>query len=134
MPEPRLLFDDTYTGPRWTYGLQYRPITTGSVPSGFIIYSNHADPRFAFGTLQYPRPLTSAEVAGYELVLVDRPKCEVGCGHDVTHRLSQPLKEHMAPRVMLVCNDCRSRMIGHLASIARGHGVPVAVRQELLED
>jgi len=65
-----LVFDDEWTGERFTYGLQFRPLGISQVPDGWIIQSNRADPRFKFGTVQYPRRLTEREVANFQLVEV----------------------------------------------------------------
>ena len=51
------LLDDTYTGPRWRYGLQHRPISyyvigTGDGPLPHPILFSHRssdDPRFPHG-------------------------------------------------------------------------------------
>ena len=61
------LFDDTYIGPRYRYGLAHRPLAIGSVPRGYIIQSLKPDARFAHGVLEYAQELTEAEVSGYEL-------------------------------------------------------------------
>ena len=65
------LFDDTYTGPRWTYGLTYRPLSMASVPKGAIIHSDRAHPAYRHGTVDFPRQLTDEEIAGYELALIN---------------------------------------------------------------
>jgi hypothetical protein len=65
------VFDNTYTGPRWTYGLVNRPMQIGAQPKGSIIGSARVSARFKnFGTVQWPRRLTDEEVASYELVPV----------------------------------------------------------------
>lgn len=69
-----LTFDDTYTGPRWTYGLHYRPAGYGSVPPGRIIGADRAHPRYRHGTIAYPRELTEREVAAFELEPVADPE------------------------------------------------------------
>jgi len=66
------VFHDTYTGPRWTYGLNNRPLLTGAVPPGWIIWSNQPHPGFRFGTVDYPRELAVSEVTGYELTPITR--------------------------------------------------------------
>ncbi len=54
-----ILFDDTYTGPRWRYGLQYRPLTNAGVPKGWIVFSDKVHSDYpAFGTVEYPFELT----------------------------------------------------------------------------
>jgi hypothetical protein len=67
-----LLFSDEYDGPRWTYGLTYRPLSTATVPKGWLIDFAKPVPNagFAFGTVDYPRELTPEEVRAFELTLV----------------------------------------------------------------
>ena len=72
MNRPALLWDDTYHGPRFTYGLTYRPASGANVPRGYIIYSARPHPRFAHGTIDYPRELTDREISGYELTELAR--------------------------------------------------------------
>ena len=70
MPE-EMLYDDTYKGPRWRYGLQYRPLATCHVPKGWIIWSDRPHSDFpAFGPVAFPRELTAEEVSGYQIVFV----------------------------------------------------------------
>lgn len=64
---PTTEFDDTYKGPRHTYGLSYRPLGSSTAPAGWIIQSNRPSADFPFGTVQYSRELTPAELAGYQL-------------------------------------------------------------------
>lgn len=65
---PAAIYHDTYRGPRWRYGLRNRPVGYGSAPVGYIVWSDRRDPRFAHGTIDYPRELEPAEIEGYELV------------------------------------------------------------------
>jgi hypothetical protein len=65
-----LLYDDTYRGPRYTYGLRYRPLGYAQVPPGWIIRSDRPHPEYPHGTVDYPRPLSPEEARGYELTLV----------------------------------------------------------------
>lgn len=67
------LFDDTYTGPRWTYGLTYRPLGYAQVPDGWIVFSNRDHPDFRFGTVDYPNELHPDTVRQTQLTLVDSP-------------------------------------------------------------
>lgn len=69
-----VVFDDEYTGPRWTYGCQYRPVWVGSVPSGWIVGSLRESPDFRYGTVDYPRALTDKEIHSYELTEVQHVK------------------------------------------------------------
>lgn len=75
--KPReVAWDDTYVGPRWRYGLQYRPLVTGGgAPDDWIVKSDRssADPRFRlYGTVDYPRELTVHEVEAYQLVALGK--------------------------------------------------------------
>lgn len=63
-----VLYHDTYSGPRWSYGLTYRPLGLATVPKGWIVFSHRQDPRFAFGVLDWPRELTPDEIEAFELV------------------------------------------------------------------
>lgn len=62
-----ILWSDEYAGPRFTYGLSYRPLSSATAPAGWLIGSNATHADYAFGTIQYPRPLSDAEVSGYQL-------------------------------------------------------------------
>ena len=64
-----ILYDDTYHGPRWRYGLTLRPIGAG-IPRGFIVFSGRksTDPRCQFGTVDYPEPLDARTVEQLDLV------------------------------------------------------------------
>jgi hypothetical protein len=64
-------FDDTYTGPRWTYGLQFRPIASSHIPDGWIIGSDRPNPEYNHGTVQYPRQLSDDEVQSFQLSEID---------------------------------------------------------------
>jgi hypothetical protein len=69
------VFHDEYTGPRFTYGLQYRPMQIGAQPKGYIIGSDGKHPDFErFGTIQYPRELTAEEMKSYEMKPVTEAK------------------------------------------------------------
>jgi hypothetical protein len=64
------LYDDTYTGPRFTYALINRPLAYGAQPKDFIVFSLRDHPKYRHGTIQYPRELTDEECRAYELRLV----------------------------------------------------------------
>ena len=64
------LFNDTYPGRRWTYGLQFRPLDSSNVPAGWIIGTNFDHPDFNHGVVQYPRPLSKDEIASYQLIFL----------------------------------------------------------------
>lgn len=73
------VFSEDYTGPRWRYGLQYRPFGFGTVPDGYIIGTLDEDDNarpHRFGTMEYPFPLTEKQLYRYELVLIAGPKGE----------------------------------------------------------
>ena len=68
MSNPDPIFTEDYTGPRFTYGLRYRPMMIGAQPKGYIIGSGtETHPKFRFGTIQYPRELTPEECYSFEL-------------------------------------------------------------------
>ncbi len=67
-----MLFDEDYTGQRWTYGLTYRPAGYAQVPDGYIIHSDKPNKAFRYGTLDYGRKLTDREVKGFELTLIKK--------------------------------------------------------------
>ena len=62
------LYDDTYTRPRYRYGYLYRPFGFYHQPKGFIIGSyRQLDRYFRYGTIDYPRELTTEETEQYQL-------------------------------------------------------------------
>ena len=65
------LFDDTYTGPRWTYGLTYRPLASAQVPDGWILWSERNHPDFPHGTADYPFELSDRQVKSFELNFIE---------------------------------------------------------------
>lgn len=65
------IFSDEYTGPRYRYGLTYRPIAVGAVPAGWIIGSQRPHARFRYGTIDYPQQLPEGQAQSYELTLVE---------------------------------------------------------------
>ena len=73
---PKALYDDTYTGPRWTYGLEHRPIVNYfnlSFPDP-ILFSNRPDPRFRYyGTADWPCEIPEEEARHHSLVLLKSP-------------------------------------------------------------
>lgn len=69
------LFNEDYTGPRFTYGFRYRPAgMIGHQPQGWIIGSQKEHKDYAHGTLDYPERLPAKEAASYELELVEERK------------------------------------------------------------
>lgn len=68
--EKETLFHDEYTGPRWTYGMKFRPLQIGAQPKGWIVGSYSLDSRYRHGTIDYPFRLTEKECGSYELELV----------------------------------------------------------------
>ena len=73
MSEP--VFSDTYTGPRYTYGLRYRPMQIGAQPARWIIGSVKTAPigRYTYGTVEYPFELTEDTLRAYEMERVIEP-------------------------------------------------------------
>lgn len=65
------LFDTDYSGPRWRYGLRWRPLASWNVPDGWIIGSDRPHPEYPHGTADWPAPLGLGEVTAYELTLVE---------------------------------------------------------------
>lgn len=61
------LYDDTYEGLRWTYGLTYRPLGYANVPEGWIVFSDRKHTDFPFGTIDYPFELTARLVESFQL-------------------------------------------------------------------
>lgn len=50
------------------YGLRRRPVMLGAIPEGFIAESVRENPKFRFGTIDYPMALSKEQIADYELV------------------------------------------------------------------
>jgi len=55
---------------RYRYGLQYRPLSPGAVPRGFIPGSQRDDENFRYGTIDYPEKLPESLMNDYELIYV----------------------------------------------------------------
>ena len=66
----RPLYDDIYSGPRYTYGLTYRPVGYAQVPVGWVMWSERPHPDFRYGTVDYPAPLSENAVRGCQLTRV----------------------------------------------------------------
>lgn len=64
------LFNDTYNGPRFTYGLQYRPLAQAQVPDGWIIWSDREHEDYPFGVIDYPFELEPEKAKSFEMILV----------------------------------------------------------------
>jgi hypothetical protein len=64
---PRPIHDDEYHGPRFRYGLTYRPVGLSNIPSGSIVKSDRPHPGFRFGTIDYPFPLDDFTVGQLDL-------------------------------------------------------------------
>ncbi len=69
------LYDDRYCGPRWRYGLSSRHAVhyLGSAAGRWILFSERQseDPRFPFGTIDFPREVPAHIAADLDLTLVD---------------------------------------------------------------
>lgn len=68
--KPEVVFHDSYTGSRWTYGFRNRPPGYAHNPKYFVVGSAKDHPDFNYGTMDWPRPLDPKEVYDYELELV----------------------------------------------------------------
>ena len=68
MREP-ILFDDEYTGPRWTYGLTFRPLMIATTPKGWIVGSLRDSEEFRHGMVDFPFELSEDQCQSYELEL-----------------------------------------------------------------
>ena len=66
------LFDDTYTGPRWTYAPLHRPAVSAHLPPGWIIWSDRPHPKYTFGTIDFPAPLDQHMIDAYQLAHVTK--------------------------------------------------------------
>lgn len=66
----KAIFDDEYTGTRYRYGLQNRPIGGANIPQGFIIWSDRKNPLYRHGTVDYPKELSEQTVKNFELEFV----------------------------------------------------------------
>ena len=65
------LYDDEYTGPRYTYGFRLRPFGYAHQPRGFIHGSNKPHPLYRWGTLDYPAKLDEKDAYQFDLVLLE---------------------------------------------------------------
>lgn len=87
-----IIYDDEYHGPRWRYGLTLRPAGNG-IPRGFIVFSNRirgVDPRCAFGTIEYPFPLTDEVIE--QMSLIDFGQADDGSSDEYPNLTAQLLK------------------------------------------
>ena len=64
------IFDDEYTGPRWTYGVTLRPAIRFAIPEGYICDSQKDDSNFRYCTVDYPMALTEEQLNHYDMILV----------------------------------------------------------------
>lgn len=60
-------YDDTYDGPRWTYGLNLRPLDPFGMPKGFIYQSDRPSDQFRHGTVDYPYKLSKEDADHFSL-------------------------------------------------------------------
>lgn len=79
MTERPTLYDDTYEGPRWRYGLEHRPISqyvigrngSGDIPHPILCSHRWSrDRRFPHGEADWPIELTEAQARHHSLVLI----------------------------------------------------------------
>ena len=61
-------YDDIYTGVRWRYGLQYRPVSFGNVPKGWLVWSDREHPDYLHGTVDYPFEIPTATAEQMDMV------------------------------------------------------------------
>ncbi len=71
MARQEMIYDDDYTGPRWCYGLTYRPAAFANIPDGRIIFGDRPHEDYRHGTVQYPRALSQREVEAFQLTPVE---------------------------------------------------------------
>jgi len=65
------IYDEDYTGPRWTYATLLRPPARFSIPDeGWIVGSKKDHPKYRHGTIDYIRQLTEDELCHYDMVLI----------------------------------------------------------------
>ena len=87
------IYDDEYHGPRWRYGMKYRPLGYASMPKGWIIFSDlpSNDPRCKwFGTVDYPFPLDADLIS--QMHLVDFGMVDDGSSDEYPNLTAQLLK------------------------------------------
>lgn len=72
MQRQTLMYDGSFEGPRWTYGLSLRPLGYAQVPDGWIIGSDREHPHYRYGTVQYPFPLDAAVARQMDLEPVEQ--------------------------------------------------------------
>jgi hypothetical protein len=74
--DDNIKFDDTYTGPRWTYGSIWRPFTNMfSYFDGFIIWSDKPSSQYpTFGTMQTWKPIPHESAEGWGMILITQPQ------------------------------------------------------------
>lgn len=64
---PAMIYDDTYNGPRYRYGLTLRPLAMVHIPKDFILWSDRRHPEYPYGTVDYPVQLSADDVSAYSL-------------------------------------------------------------------
>ncbi len=85
-------YNDTYNGPRYTYGLNYRPLAQSQVPDGWIIWSDEEHEDFKFGTVDYPFELASDQIKSFELIPIRNDIAPIicdGCGEQFKTTLNK---------------------------------------------
>lgn len=63
----QVVFDDTYQGDRFTYGLKFRPVGKAQVPDGWIIWSDKDHKDFPHGTVDYPFEINAEIAKSFEM-------------------------------------------------------------------
>ena len=65
------IYDEDYTGPRFTYGLRNRPAGIGCQPADRIVGGGREHDSFRYGTIAYPFELSKQDIYDYELTKVE---------------------------------------------------------------
>lgn len=70
-----LIWDDQYTGPRWTYALLIRPFSSFNLPSDTAIIAGSSKPhaKYPHGTFQTCEPIAEEHVKHFTLELLEAP-------------------------------------------------------------
>jgi len=104
-----LIWDDEYTGDRWTYAMAVRPPSIGTHPDGEIIGARRAHVSYPHGTVDYPRELTCEDRQRYTMLLLAGPTGSVGqpCAIEGCRRTLTPedLAESGAVGVCCACTN-----------------------------
>ncbi len=67
----KTLFDEDYTGTRYTYGFTYRPLGISCQPDGWIIGSKKMHKDYKYGAVDWPFELSEKDLCAYELTKIE---------------------------------------------------------------